>query len=109
MLQASNIVNRESDESDKFIMLDTRKKHFSDDTFNFYLLPQPAFSNDIRDILELSEGWVFTNQDDFNKLQKMELTFSSVRKIPHLNSVDLQFLNPSTRDKALIYNYLIKL
>ena len=110
MLQACNIVNAQSDQSTKFIMLDTKAEpDFSDDTFNFYLSPDPIFSNDIGYIKQLSEGWVFADPEDYELLRKNNIEFTEVIKMPHLGNIKPAALNPKTKEKAFRYNYLLKL
>ena len=61
-------------------------------------------------LLESDETWVYTNEIKYNDLKKMKGKIDTVYIIPQrgMNELNLQFLNPETREKSLIFNYLIK-
>jgi len=61
-------------------------------------------------LLESDETWVYTNEIKYNDLKKMKGKIDTVYIIPQrgMNELNLQFLNPETREKSLISNYLIK-
>jgi 4-amino-4-deoxy-L-arabinose transferase-like glycosyltransferase len=109
MLQACKIINETATKDTKFVMLETEVPGFSDDTFNFYLTPQPKFSSNIDEVLSMKSGWVFTDAKDFKSIQESGKMFSQIKKIPHLKKSLLPILHPDTRDQALKYNYLLKI
>lgn len=106
MKQASNIVNNTHQTQQSFLMIDSSKPKFSDDSFNFYLEPEPVFTSRLKDGLELKKGWVFTNERDYQLLENMGVNPRIVYEIPHLRFMNLQFLSPKTRDEVLKKYYL---
>lgn len=109
MLQACNIVNKQTDASTKFIMLNTEEVEFSDDTFNFYLSPEPTYTNDVNQIKQLSDYWVFADAEDYELLLAENINFSKVHKLSHLKNIKPGFLNPKTRQQSLKYFYLLRI
>ncbi|MGD2035026.1 MAG: hypothetical protein PVF73_08220 [Bacteroidales bacterium] len=109
MLQASYIVNTESRNDYPFVMFSSGKSGFSDDTFNFYLIPDPSYTNDIATLSDLEKGWVFTGRHDLALLQKNGFEFIEVHPIPHLPHISLKFPDPETRNETVRMKYLILL
>lgn len=62
------------------------------------------------DLLEKEETWVYTNKIKYNDIKKMSEKIDTVYIIRHrgMNELNLQFLNPATRNESLFKNYLIK-
>jgi 4-amino-4-deoxy-L-arabinose transferase-like glycosyltransferase len=60
-------------------------------------------------LLESDETWVYTNQIKYNDIVKnFKIDTVYVIRQRGMNQLNWQFLNPKTRDKSLIPNYLIK-
>lgn len=53
--------------------------------------------------------WLYTNEIKYNDIIEMNFQIDTIYEIRHrgMNRVDIQFLNPATREKSLKTNYLI--
>jgi len=97
-------------------------KDSDDKLYNFALEEYELFfmADDAEDVkepkrlyklLEKEETWVYTNQIKYNDIKRsMEPKIDTVYVIHQrgMNELNRQFLNPATREKNLIPNYLIK-
>jgi len=65
---------------------------------------------DLYKTLERSGSWIYTNRIKYNDIMNMKYPVDTVYQIRQrgMNRITLEFLNPQTREKSLITNYLIK-
>ncbi len=62
------------------------------------------------DAMEKPGTWVYTNATKYNDIKNMDYSIDTVYTIRQrgMNEINLQFLDPATREESLKSNYLIK-
>lgn len=76
----------------------------ADETVRDIKVPKKLYN-----LLEFNETWVYTNQIKYNDIVKnFKIDTIYVIRQRGMNQMNWQFLNPKTREKSLIPNYLIK-
>jgi len=62
-------------------------------------------------ILNASGVWIFTNEEGKRKITEMGITFEMEREFEafHVTQLSLNFLNPSTRDKVVSRDFLLRI
>ena len=109
MYQASLLVNKHYTENERFIMFEPGKENFSDDTFNFYLVPEPEFTDEIKFVLSMEDGWVFTRETGLQRLKENGILYDEITRIPHLYFMNVKFLIPGSRESVLSDYYLLRI
>jgi len=65
---------------------------------------------DLYETMKRSETWIYTSEDKLTNILFMGFPVDTIYEIEHrgMNQISADFLNPETRENALISNYLIK-
>ncbi len=63
---------------------------------------------ELYDVFEKPETWIYTNSIKYNDIINMEFKFDTIYEIRQngMNRINMQFLNPGTRENSLTTNYL---
>ena len=105
--QVLNIFERESDEESQLCNFEVEQYELF-----FYSKKDVEQIDDWEELkkkMARSGTWLYTNEVKYNDILKMNFQIEKVYEIKYrgMNRVNLAFLNPNTREKALKTNYLI--
>jgi general stress protein CsbA len=87
---------------------------FELDDYNLYFYSTDKTENienweELYETMEKPGSWIYTNDIKYNDIMAMEYSIDTVYCIKQrgMNQINLEYLNPATREAALITNYVI--